>query len=50
MELSLADLRLLIEALGVVEDEYGERPAAVELRERLRVERDRCEAGLDAAR
>lgn len=43
MELSLADLRLLIEALGVLEDEYGERSASAELRERLREARRRRE-------
>jgi hypothetical protein len=43
MELSLADLRLLIEAVGTLEAEYGERPATSELLERLRATRRRRE-------
>jgi hypothetical protein len=43
MELSLADLRLLIEALATLEAEYGERPASTDLLERLRAARRRRE-------
>lgn len=45
---TIADLDLLIEAVGTLIAEYGERPERVEMlerlrsdRERLRVERDR---------
>jgi hypothetical protein len=39
MHLSTEDLTLIIEALGTLDLEYG-RPAAVELAERVRAERD----------
>jgi hypothetical protein len=45
MELSLADLRLLIEAVGTLESEYGERPETTDLMERLRAVRRRREEG-----
>lgn len=39
MSLTIADLTLIVEALGQLDAEYG-RPDAVELAERVRAERD----------
>lgn len=47
---TLAELRLLIEAVGTLIAEYGESPERCGLLERLRAERDRLVAEIEGAR
>lgn len=47
---TLAEIRLLIEGLGTLIAEYGERPDRTELLDRLTAERDRRLAEIEAAR
>lgn len=47
---TLAEIRLLIEALGTLMAEYGERPEPLALMERLRAMREERIAEIESAR
>jgi hypothetical protein len=50
VELSLAEIKLLIECIGVTRSEYGDSPELINLAQRLRELRARREAEIERGR